>query len=111
MPQSASWVFWAAPLVAFTAMMTVPILIPVLTNYPLPLSNMGDILGGGLILTVGTFFVNLAALDTGSAYGGIGSSRTVMLTILAEPILILVLVGITLIAQVDAAVRGQPSAG
>ncbi len=99
MPQSASWVFWAAPLVAFTAMMTVPILIPVLTNYPLPLSNMGDILGGGLILTVGTFFVNLAALDTGSAYGGIGSSRTVMLTILAEPILILVLVGITLIAQ------------
>lgn len=99
MPRSASWVFWAAPLVAFTAMMTVPILIPVLTNYPLPLSNMGDILGGGLILTIGAFFVNLAGLDTGSAYGGIGSSRTVMLTILAEPILILVLVGITLIAQ------------
>jgi formate hydrogenlyase subunit 4 len=98
-PDSASWVFWAAPLVSFTAMLTVPILIPVLTNYPLPLSNMGDILGGGLILTVGTFFVNLAALDSGSAYGGIGSSRTVMLAILAEPILILVFVGITLMAQ------------
>ena len=98
-PSSASWIFWAAPLVAFTAMLTVPILIPVLTNYPLPLSDMGDILGGGLILTVGTFFVNLAALDSGSAYGGIGSSRTVMVTILAEPILILVFVGITLMAQ------------
>jgi formate hydrogenlyase subunit 4 len=98
-PASASWIFWAAPLVAFTAMLTVPILIPVLTNYPLPLSDMGDILGGGLILTVGTFFVNLAALDSGSAYGGIGSSRTVMVTILAEPILILVFVGITLMAQ------------
>jgi formate hydrogenlyase subunit 4 len=98
-PATASWIFWAAPLVAFTAMLTVPILIPVLTDYPLPLSDMGDILGGGLILTVGTFFVNLAALDSGSAYGGVGSSRTVMITILAEPILILVFVGITLMAQ------------
>ncbi|MGA9333015.1 MAG: NADH-quinone oxidoreductase subunit H [Rudaea sp.] len=98
-PESATWVFWTAPIVAFTAMLTVPILIPVLTNYPLPLSDMGDILGGGLILTVGSFFVNLAALDSGSAYGGIGSSRTVMLTILAEPTLILVFVGITLMAQ------------
>ena len=98
-PETASWVFWAAPVVAFTAMLTVPLLIPVLTNYPLPLSDMGDILGGGLILTLGTLFVNLAALDSGSAYGGIGSSRTVMLSILAEPTLILVFVGITLMAQ------------
>ncbi len=98
-PETASWVFWAAPVVAFTSMLTVPLLIPVLTNYPLPLSDMGDILGGGLILTLGTFFVNLAALDSGSAYGGIGSSRTVMLSILAEPTLILVFVGITLMAQ------------
>lgn len=98
-PTSASWVYWSAPIVAFTAMLTVPLLIPVLTNYPLPLSNMGDILGGGLILTVGGFFVNLAALDSGSAYGGIGSSRTVMLSILAEPTLILVFVGITLMAK------------
>ncbi len=98
-PETASWVFWAAPVVAFTSMLTVPLLIPVLTNYPLPLSDMGDILGGGLILTLGTLFVNLAALDSGSAYGGIGSSRTVMLSILAEPTLILVFVGITLMAQ------------
>ena len=98
-PETVSWVFWAAPVVAFTSMLTVPLLIPVLTNYPLPLSDMGDILGGGLILTLGTLFVNLAALDSGSAYGGIGSSRTVMLSILAEPTLILVFVGITLMAQ------------
>lgn len=98
-PDTAGWVFWTAPVVAFTAMLTVPILIPVLTDYPLPLSDMGDILGGGLILTLGTFFINLAALDTGSSYGGIGASRTVMITILAEPTLILVFVGITLMAH------------
>jgi len=98
-PETASWLFWITPIVAFTAMLTVPILIPVLTNFPLPLSDMGDILGGGLILTLGGFMITLAGLDSSSAYGGIGSSRTVMVTILAEPTLILVFVGITLLAK------------
>jgi formate hydrogenlyase subunit 4 len=98
-PETASWVYWLAPVVAFTAMLTVPILIPVLTDFPLPLSDMGDILGGGLILTLGSFMIVLAGLDSGSAYGGIGSSRAVMVAILAEPALILVFVGITLLAK------------
>lgn len=98
-PETASFIYWIAPIVAFTCMLTVPILIPVLTNFPLPQSDMGDILGGGLILTMGSFLITLAGLDTGSAYGGIGSSRAVMLAILAEPTLILVFVGITLLAK------------
>ena len=98
-PETATWIFWAAPVVAFTAMLTVPILIPVLTNYPLPLSDMGDILGGGLILTVGTFFVNLARWIPAAPTAASAASRTVMVTILAEPILILVFVGITLMAK------------
>ena len=98
-PQSASAIFWLAPLVAFTAMLTVPLLIPVLTNYPLPLSNMGDILGGGLILTLAGFGTLLAGLDSGHPYGGLGSSREVMLTILVEPTLIMVFIAITLLAK------------
>ena len=98
-PETASWLYWIAPFVAFSAMLTVPILIPVLTDFPLPLSDMGDILGGGLILTLGSFMIVLAGLDSGSAYGGIGSSRAVMVAILAEPALILVFVGITLLAK------------
>ena len=98
-PNTASWIYWVAPVVAFTCMLTVPILIPVLTDYPLPLSDMADILGGGLILALGSFVIVLAGLDSGSAYGGIGSSRAVMLGILAEPTLILVFVGITLLAK------------
>lgn len=98
-PESASWVYFCAPLVAFTAMLVVPILIPVLTDRPLPLSNMADILGGGLVLTLGSFAIILAGLDSGSVFGGIGSSRSVMLNILAEPTLILVLVGISLLAK------------
>ncbi len=98
-PRTASWLFWATPVVAFTCVLVVPILIPVLTNFPLPASDMGDILGGGLILTFASFMIILAGLDTGSAYGGIGSSRAVMVAILAEPTLILVFVGITLLAK------------
>ncbi len=98
-PETASFIYWITPIVAFTCMLTVPILIPVLTNFPLPLSDMGDILGGGLILTLGSFMITIAGLDSGSAYGGIGSSRAVMLGILAEPTLILVFVGITLLAK------------
>lgn len=98
-PDSASWIYFSAPIVAFTAMLIVPLLIPVLTDRPLPLSNMGDILGGGMILTLGSFAIVLAGLDTGNVYGGIGSSRAVMLGILSEPILILVLVGISLLAK------------
>ena len=94
-PESASWIFWAAPVIAFTVMLIVPLLIPVLTNYPLPLSNMGDILGGGLILMLGNFMILLAGLDSGQPFGGLGSSRAVMLAILVEPTLILVFVGIT----------------
>ena len=98
-PNTASFMYWLAPIVAFTCMLTVPLLIPVLTDFPLPLSDMGDILGGGLILTLGSFVVSVAGLDSGSSYGGIGSSRAVLLGILAEPTLILVFVGITLLAK------------
>ena len=98
-PESASWIYFIAPILAFTAMLIVPILIPVLTDRPLPLSDMGDMLGGGMILTLGSFAIILAGLDSGNIYGGIGSSRAVMLAILAEPTLILVLVGVSLLAK------------
>jgi formate hydrogenlyase subunit 4 len=98
-PESASWIYFIAPVIAFSAMLVVPILIPVLTDRPLPLSDMGDMLGGGMVLTLGSFMVILAGLDTGNVYGGIGASRSVMLAILAEPTLILVLVGISLLAK------------
>ncbi|HEY6296110.1 MAG TPA: NADH-quinone oxidoreductase subunit H, partial [Streptosporangiaceae bacterium] len=48
-PEGASWFFLAAPVIAVAAYLTVPLLIPVLTSYPLPLGYMGDILGGGFL--------------------------------------------------------------
>ena len=51
-----------------------------------------------MVLTLGSFAIMLAGLDSGNVYGGIGSSGA-MLAILAEPTLILVLVGISLLAR------------
>ena len=56
-PEGASWFFLAAPLIAVTAYLTIPLLIPVLTSYGLPLGYMGDILGGGFLLSLASFVV------------------------------------------------------
>lgn len=98
--EHASWIFWIAPYLAFLTPLLVATLIPVLTAYPLPYAFMGDMLAGGFILGLGGFFTSLAALDTGSAFGGMGSSRARVVSFLAEPVVIVVLFTVALVAQV-----------
>lgn len=100
-PEGVSWVFLATPFIAFVAYLTVPLLIPVLTSYPLPLGYMGDILGGGLILALGSFFTSTAAAETGSPYAQIGASRAKTFSALAEPTLLLVFVAVATITSTD----------
>jgi NADH dehydrogenase len=71
-PEGASWFFLAAPLIAVTCYLTIPLLIPVLTSYGLPLGYMGDILGGGFLLSLASFVAAAAALETGSPYAQLG---------------------------------------
>jgi formate hydrogenlyase subunit 4 len=97
--EHASWIFRVAPYLAFVTPLIVAMLIPVLTAYPLPYAFMGDMLAGGFILALGGFFTSLAALDTGSPYGGMGSSRSRTVSFLAEPTVILVLFTVALIAH------------
>ncbi|HVC33380.1 MAG TPA: NADH-quinone oxidoreductase subunit H [Chloroflexota bacterium] len=97
--EHASWIFRVAPYLAFVTPLAVCTLIPVLTAYPLPYAFMGDMLAGGFILALGGFFTSLAALDTGSTYGGMGSSRARVVSFLAEPAVILVLFTVALVAQ------------
>lgn len=98
--EHASWVYHAAPILTFITPLVVAMLIPVLTAYPLPFAFMGDMLAGGFILSLGGFFTSLAALDTASSFGGMGSSRARVVSFLAEPVVILVLFSVTLIAHV-----------
>ena len=97
--EHASWIFFVAPYLAFVTPLLVATLIPVLTAYPLPYAFMGDMLAGGFILGLAAFFTSLAALDTGSTFGGMGSSRARVVSFLSEPVVIVVLFTVALVAQ------------
>lgn len=96
--EDASWIFRITPWVVFAAPIVVTLLIPVITGFPLFWAFMGDMLGGGFILSLAGFFLTLAALDTASPYGGMGSSRTRMVSFLAEPVLMCVFFTVSLVA-------------
>lgn len=100
-PEGASWVFLAVPVAAFTCYLTVPLLIPVLTSYPLPLGYMGDILGGGFILSLASFLVAAAALETGSPYAQLGASRAKTFAAITEPAVLFVVFTVALLTSTD----------
>ena len=94
----SSWIFRAAPYIAFVAPVFVALLIPVLTRYPLFFAFMGDMLGAGFILALGGFFGTLAAVDTANPYGPMGASRTRMVGFLSEPVFIVVFLTVSFVA-------------
>lgn len=100
-PTGASWVFLAAPLVAMTCYLTVPLLIPVLTTFPLPLGYMGDILGGGFILALASFVIAVAAASTGSPYAQLGASRAKTFAAITEPVVLFVVFTVALVTGTD----------
>lgn len=93
--------FRLAPVVSLACYLTVPMLIPVLTSYPLPLGYMGDILGGGLILAFASFIVAVAAAETGDAYAQLASSRAKTFAAITEPVMLLVFFTVALITTTD----------
>lgn len=97
----ASRLFLVAPLVAFTAYLSVPLLIPVLTSYPLPWGYQGDILGGGFLLALGGFVTALAGTDTGAPYAQLGSSRAVTFGALVEPTILFVVFTVAAVTGTD----------
>ncbi|HUY10318.1 MAG TPA: NADH-quinone oxidoreductase subunit H [Candidatus Dormibacteraeota bacterium] len=87
---NASFLFRIAPYVVFATPVAFAMLIPVLTAMPLSWALMADMVGSGFVIGIGGFFTNLAAMDSGSPYGGLGSSRSRFVSSLAEPTFIVV---------------------
>ena len=77
------------------------LLIPVLTDFPLPLGYMGDIMGGGLILALGASPWPWPPLDTGDPYAQLGSSRAMTFGALIEPSVLFVVFAVALITTTD----------
>ncbi|MFA5928416.1 MAG: NADH-quinone oxidoreductase subunit H [Candidatus Margulisiibacteriota bacterium] len=72
---TASWIFKTAPFVVIASMLTGLVVV----CWP------GDLLILIFVFALGRFFIALAGLDTGSAFGGMGSSREMFISSLAEP--------------------------
>jgi formate hydrogenlyase subunit 4 len=87
---TTTWVFRAGPIVALATALVATCLVP-LGGAPAPVSFVGDFLAFSSLLALARFATVAAALDTGSAFEGMGASREVTFGALAEPILLVAL--------------------
>ena len=85
--EHASWIFRATPYVVFSATLLAAAIIPAFTVLP-PIGRVGDVIAVIYLLGLARFFTALAGLDTASSFGGMGSSREMMISSLAEPVII-----------------------
>ena len=94
---TTSWIFRATPYVLIATTLLASLLVPVFLSR-VPLNFAGDIITLVSLLTVGTFFLMLAGLDAGSAFGGMGSSREAIVFSLTEPAMIMAIFAVGLTA-------------
>jgi formate hydrogenlyase subunit 4 len=93
--KNASWIFRFTPYLVFSSTLAVTLLIP-LVAAPLPFDQIGDLLLVVYLLLLGTFFLALAGLDPGTAFGGMGASREMTIAAIAEPTIALSIFGLAL---------------
>ncbi|HYA31939.1 MAG TPA: NADH-quinone oxidoreductase subunit H, partial [Thermodesulfovibrionales bacterium] len=103
-----SWIFRATPFIVFASTIAAAMIVPVISTRS-PFGAMGDVIALIYILALGRFFMALAGLDAGTAFGGEGSSREMAVAILVEPMMMLsiftaaISAGSTNIAKIAAA--------
>jgi formate hydrogenlyase subunit 4 len=93
----ASWIFRVTPYISFLTALMVALMIPMITT-AVPLSLFGGVIAVIYLLALGRFFVALAALDTASAFGGMGSSREMTVAAIAEPAMMLSIFSVAITA-------------
>lgn len=93
----ASWIFTATPYILFASTLAASLLVPIFLSQ-VPFSFAGDVITVVYLLALGTFFLILAGLDAGSAFGGLGSSREAFVASLTEPAMILSIFAVGLTA-------------
>ena len=95
---TTSWVFRFTPYLVAATMLVAALVTPVVTSRP-ALGPAGNAIALMALFLLGTFFLALAGLDAGSAFGGMGSSREVAVAALAEPTVIVAIFALALRAR------------
>ena len=96
-PSTTSWIFTITPYILFGSTLAAGLLVPAFLA-DMPLGFAGNIIALVYLLALGTFFLILAGLDAGSAFGGMGSSREALVASVTEPAMILSIFAIGLTA-------------
>lgn len=92
---NVSWIFHAAPIISFVAVLTAGLIIPVYISN-MPFSFAGDLIAVVYLFALARFFIALASLDAGSSFGGMGGSREMFVASLVEPAMMLSIFAIAL---------------
>jgi formate hydrogenlyase subunit 4 len=87
--QNASWLFRVSPYLIFATTWVAAALVPTFAT-GLLFSWSADLIAIAALLGSARFFLALAGLDVGTSFGGIGSSREVMIAALAEPAMLMI---------------------
>jgi formate hydrogenlyase subunit 4 len=95
--ENASWLFRVIPYIVFAATWVAAALVPTFRT-GLLFSWTADLIAIIALLGSARFFLALAGLDVGTSFGGIGSSREVMIASLAEPAMLMAVFTLALIA-------------
>lgn len=95
--ENASWLFRVVPYLVFSATWVAAALVPTFAT-GLLFSWTGDLIAIIALLATARFLLQLAALDIGTSFGGIGASRESLIASLAEPATIMIVFTIALIA-------------
>jgi formate hydrogenlyase subunit 4 len=94
---NASWLFRVTPYVTFAAIWVAAALVPTFAT-GLLFNWTADLIAIVALLGSARFFLALAGMDVGTSFGGIGSSREVMIAALAEPAMLLIVFCMALVA-------------
>ncbi len=95
--ENASWLFRVAPYVIFAATWVAAALVPTFAT-GLQFSWTADLIAITALLATARFFLALAGMDIGTAFGGIGASREMLFASLAEPAMIMMVFVVALVA-------------
>lgn len=95
---TASPIFRAAPYIVFSAIWLAAAVIPLIAT-KLPTAAVADVIVLVGFLALGRFFLALAGMDVGTAFGGMGSSRETLIAALAEPALLMAIFTLAMTAH------------
>lgn len=97
-PTTSSIIFHITPYVVFTVTLVLGSIIPLMVADVVPIGVADFIVLVGFFALI-RFFLALAGMDIGTAFGGMGSSREMMVSALAEPALLMAFFSLAMIAQ------------